>query len=663
VVAGYAVARAGAVVGYTLDSYSVRSAGGRGLPRAMHTGQVASATNGWTERPTPQQSGRQWWLLDRLALALAGLQALALFAFIRVGGWFQDDFQNLEIAQRSQLTRSYLTLTVFGHPQPGNRLINWILIRVAPMNYQAVAALLAIAVAFAAWMVYRILRLLFPASPLHLVLMSMTGATALWLPTEMWWAGGSGVTACVLGGVLSTHATVRCYLARGVAARIGWGLLAGCWLLAGLACYERTLFGGVFAAAFLPMAVCRRIRVRDVALVLRRAWIAYLALAVVGAGYLTYYLSGSFVQQVPGYTRTEVAHYLWIAWSRALVPGLFGGPIGFTAVGPLSAAGTPLWWLVLTELAMLAVAVLGLRRLGRRSLRGWVLFLPIFVVAQYSIATARLVTHGVRIGTEYRYISDMAPLAVMALAVVLLRPVPGREGPIPPASTIPAGTVPAARRQYALAGTAVLVIWAVFLTSAVPASRRWHTEPGRAYVANLREGIAAADRKGPWSLYTRFVPEEVSLAAYGQYSTTPVVAALVSDGPVRADDPRYPMYTVDDTGRLLPAVFQTTRRATFACSTRAKQQLIAQLPKRLPVDSWTLSLRYSVAEPVTLRFAMSDGTRFIEATGSFRGFPVSGRGQLTMLLRPSAITSLRLDAAVAGICLSDVRIGRPVPTS
>lgn len=624
---------------------------------ARHTDRVAPDTNGPAESPLPRQRSDQRWLLDRLAVALAALQAGALFAFLRVGGWFQDDFQNLEIAQRSGLSRGYLTLTVFGHPQPGIRLINWALIRVAPMNYQLVAGLLALAVAFTSWMVYRILRLLFPAGPGQLVLMTMTGATALWLPTEMWWAGGSGVTACVLAGVLSTHATLRCYLAGRMSSRIGWGVLAGCWLVAGLACYERTVFGGMFAAAFLPMAVCPRIRPRDVAQVLRRAWPAYLALILAGGGYLVYYLSGSFVRGVPGYTVGQVLHYLWIAWSRALVPGLFGGPVGFDGPGPLSTAGTPLWWLLLTEFAVLALAVLGVRRLGWRSVRGWVLFLPIFVVAQYSIATARLTVHGVHIGQEYRYISDMAPLAVLALAIMLLRPAIAPSGPRSALASVPV------RRQYLLAGISMLVIWAVFVTSAVPASRRWHADPGRAYVANLRAGLAAADRKGPWSLYTRFVPLEVSSPNYGKYSTTPLLAALLSDQPIRADDPRYPMYTVDNSGHLVPAVFRTASQVRFGCSAHARQQLVAVLPKGLPTDSWTLSLRYSVAKPVTLRFAMSNGIRVIEATGSFRGFPVSGQGQLTTLLRTSAIRSLRLDAAAAGICLSDVRIGQPVPAT
>lgn len=659
-------------VGYTLDSHSLRPVHRQEvLWGARHTGRVVRETDGPAESPQPRQRPDQRWLLDRLAVALAVLQAGALFTFIRVGGWFQDDFQNLEIAQRSGLTHDYLTLTVFGHPQPGIRLINWILIRVAPMNYQLVTALLAAAVGFASWMVYRILRLLFRPDPAQLVLMTMTGATALWLPTEMWWAGGSGVTACVLAGMLSTHATVRCYLAERWSAGAGWGVLAGCWLAARLTCYERTLFGGVFAAAFLPMAVCSRIRLRDVALVLRRAWTAYLTLAGVGLSYLVYYLSGSFVRGMPGYTAAQVVHYLWIAWSSALVPGLFGGPLNFDGLGPLSSAGTPLWWLLLTEWAVLALVVLGLRRLGWRSVRGWALFLPIFVAAQYAIATARLTVHGVRIGDEYRYISDMAPLAVLALAVMLFHPVvvpavvPSNPVVMPssPAETRPAMAPARLRGQYVLAGISTLVIWAVFVTSAVPASRRWHTDPGRTYVANLRAGLAAADRKGPWSLYTRFVPVEVSLPSYGQYITTPLVAGLLSKQPIRRDDPRYPMYTVDNSGHLVPAEFRTAGRVQLGCSTRAGQQLVAVLPTRLPTDSWTLSLRYSVAKPVTLRFAISNGIRVIEATGSFRGFPVSGQGHLTLLLRTSAIKSLRLDAAAAGICVTDVDLGQPVPAS
>ncbi|HEV2888307.1 MAG TPA: hypothetical protein VGX49_15455, partial [Jatrophihabitans sp.] len=206
-------------------------------------------------RPAAVAATNPRWLLDRLAIVLVLVQAGLLYRFMSVGSWFLDDFQNLELAQSSPLSRRYLGLTVFGHPQPGNRLLNWLLIRAFPMNYQVVAAMVAVGIGLTAFTVYRILRNLFPPSPLHLVFASMVGATALWLPTGQWWAGGSGVTACALSSALSCASLVRCYLSDRGGRRVLWGLLAGFWMFAGLMFYERTLFGCLFGALFLPAAV------------------------------------------------------------------------------------------------------------------------------------------------------------------------------------------------------------------------------------------------------------------------------------------------------------------------------------------------------------------------------------------------------------------------
>jgi hypothetical protein len=611
-------------------------------------------------------------LLDRLAIVLAVAQAALLYRFMSVGSWFLDDFQNLELAQMNPLSKEYLQLTVFGHPQPGNRLVNWLLIRAFPMNYQVAAALVALGIALTAYTVYRILRNVYPPSPLHLVFASMVGATAMWLPTGGWWAGGSGVTTCALTSALSCASLVRCYRSDSGPRKVSWGLLAGFWMLAGLMFYERTLFGCLFGALFLPAAVCRRISLRELLRVLRRAWIGYLSLIVVAVSFLVYYLSGAFVRRNPGYTNAEVAEYLWVAWSRALVPSLFGGSIQTQPLGPYSTAGTPLWWLVLTQLAVLAVAVWGVRRLGWRSLRGWLILLPIFLVAQYSIATARLAGHGPRIGNEFRYISDVAVLAVLALAVVLLRP-----GPDPERPNVAAGAEPSHaatgwlsgnwrgfnRRHLLLTGVFLLVTWTVFVTSAVPVSRRWATAPGKTYVPNLQQGIKAADARGPWSLYTTMVPNTLSLTTYGRYSTSPFLARLVSGHEVSVDDLRRPMYLADRAGHLVPAAFQTRSTVALACSTSSKQQVFAPLQPALGKENWTIRFRYKVAKPSLLRFAVHDGTRYIEATGSFRGFPVQGSGELTFMLRGTAIKTLRLDAQHPGICLTDIRLGRPIPAT
>src|ERR1700709_1977518 len=120
---------------------------------------------GVSEKPRPAKTAASpRRLLDVLALVLAVVQAGLLYRFMSVGYWFLDDFENLELAQSAPLSSDYLQLTVFGHPQPGNRFVNWLLIRAFPMNYQVAVAMVAVGIALTAFTVYRILRNLFPPS-------------------------------------------------------------------------------------------------------------------------------------------------------------------------------------------------------------------------------------------------------------------------------------------------------------------------------------------------------------------------------------------------------------------------------------------------------------------------------------------------------------------
>src|SRR5436305_915406 len=137
--------------------------------------------------------------------------------------------------------------------------------------------------------------------------------------TSAWWAGGSEIAGCLVANVLVVHAMAHCY--RGPR-RALWAVLAACWLLVGLAFYERALFGGVFAVWFVLAAGARSARPRELLRALRQAWTGCLALLGVAIGYLYVYATHRFVHSQPGYTRTEVLHFLWVCWSHTLIPSL-----------------------------------------------------------------------------------------------------------------------------------------------------------------------------------------------------------------------------------------------------------------------------------------------------------------------------------------------------
>lgn len=634
------------------------------------------------ERAAVTSDRDEWWLLDRLALASSVMSGLVLYALIGRGGWYVDDFLNFGLARESPFSVHYLGLAVFGHPQPGTRLANWLLYRIAPMNYHLASALVCLSVALAAWMFYRVLRLAFRPSPWHLLLTVVAGGTALWVPVAAWWAGGSEIAGCLVANVLVVHALLHCY--RGPR-RVLWAVLAACWLVGGLAFYERALFGGVFAVWFVLAVGARSARPAELLRVLRQIWTGCLALLVVAVGYLYVYATHRFVHSQPGYTRTEVLHFLWVCWSHTLIPSLFGGTLRTGRNISESFAAPPLWWLTLCQLALLALVGYGILRNRLRSVLAWLVFLALFLPAQYAIATARLHVHGPSIGNEFRYLADLLPLLLLTVAVTVLhrRLLPVEDAPaavdtaaLGPAveesgsgttRTEPAGRVrrrrwPSVRRGHLIATVAALVVlWTVFWISALPVSHRWLANRGIRYVNNLRAELPERNQQGPWSLYTTFAPQTVSPIAWGRYSSTPSIAELVGGHPVSADDLSKPMYVVDADGHLRPARFESLASGPDVCST-GPQRIMQPISRPLGKGLWNVQLSYRVATPTTLRFALDPGTGVaVEATGSFRGFPVSGSGRLTFALRQTAVVGFRLDAAVAGACISDVQLGRPVP--
>jgi hypothetical protein len=395
------------------------------------------------------------------------------------------------------------------------------------------------------------------------------------------------------------------------------------------------------------------------------------------------------VHSQPGYTPTEVLHFLWVCWSHTLIPSLFGGTLRTGQNIAESYASPPLWWLTLCQLALLALIGYGIVRNRLRTVLAWLVFVALFVPAQYAIATARLHVHGPSIGNEFRYLADLLPLLLLTVGVSVLRRrlVPIADAPAEAmavtaarseAQAEPDGSGgspatepvvqpgrrrwPTIRRGPLLAtGAALAVLWTVFWISALPVSHRWLANRGIRYVNNLRADLPVRDRQGPWSLYTTYAPQTVSPIAWGRYSSTPAIAALVGGHPVGVDDLSKPMYVVDANGHLRPARFAALASVPGLCIT-GPQPIMQRISRPLPKGLWNVQLSYRVAAPTTLRFAIDPGTgTAVEATGSFRGFPVSGSGRLTFALRQTAVTGFRLDAAVAGACISDVQVGRPVP--
>ncbi|HEX2903972.1 MAG TPA: hypothetical protein VHO01_11005 [Jatrophihabitans sp.] len=613
---------------------------------------------GAENRPLERRPGRgEWWLLDRLALLISALSGLAIFALIGPGSWYIDDFLNLSIAQESRLDLAYLNRPIFGHLQQGSRFVNWVLYRVAPMNYAVAAGLVCLGIAFMSWMVYRIMRLCFRPSPWMLMLTAMAGLTGLWVPVGEWWAGGSEITGCIVANVLMIHAVLRAYLGP---KRLVWAALAGVWLLIGLSFYERALLGGMFAACFLLAVAARRLGFREVYRVVRQALPAYLVLLVVAVAYLLYYTSHKFVRTLPGYTHRELLHFFWTSWSSSMIPGMFGGSIQTGRNLNESFARPPVFSIATCQLVLLGIVAYGVRKLGPRALVGWLFFIPIFVTGCWAIATARLTVHGPTVGREFRYVGDLVPLGILTLGLTVLVPRIDRAALAAP-EQVPSRRAAFRPRHALAAGVAVIALLTVFVASSVPPARVWRRARGVEYARNMENDIRALDAQGPYSVYTTYAPGDVTTPMYGRYSQTPRIAELLSGHPISADDLSKPMYVANASGHLIPAKLQTLATVPDICATGDQQRILKNLSQPRGRYTWTVQLTYKVPARSTLKFALNTGTQVMEATGTDRGFAVSGTGRLTFQMRLlKTLTAFGLESAQPGDCISDIKIGLPI---
>ena len=193
---------------------------------------------------------------------------------------------------------------------------------------------------------------------------------------------------------------------------------------------------------------------------------------------------------------------------------------------------------------------------------------------------------------------------------------------------------------------ALAVLWTVFLISALPVSHRWLQNRGVRYVDNLRAGVAAQDRRGPWSMYTTFVPQTVTLTAYGRYSLAPSIAELVADHPVSADDLSKPMFVVDPDGHLRPARFDALASAPDVCST-GPQRIMQPISQPLAKGVWNVQLSYRVEHAD--HPAVRAGPRHRRSGGGDRLLPwLPGQPVRPADLRAAAVRGHRLPAGRGG---------------
>lgn len=434
---------------------------------------------------------RSPWTVLGVALALVGAQ-LGLRAWAVAGGWFLGE----DLLGLADLTGPVAAADLVDvradHLSPVAGLLTWLLAASTPYDWALatllVVGLTALADLAALVFVVRLVGLRWLALvPLGWYLLSVVT-----LPASMWWS--SAVIQLPLQ--VAVFGALTAHLEHLRSGRRRFALLAWLALAVGMACDVGIVYT-VVPLLFLSLYFSdgRGVRGRLAGLWRQRlVWGGYVVLL---AGYVAVYLRLRPPEQG---TEGDAVRTALLLARESLLPVLVGGPWrwGPPDPTPLVPAEAPAAW-VAGAMVLAALGVLLAWR--RRRATAWVLApVGLLAGAHAGVLTATRGAFPAEVlAHEVRYLAVLAPMLVLALAVLVAGPAPARPEPwVPrpvPAAGGPAPARPRWRRAVpVVAGVAVVGGFvAGSLVSTLEYAAAWHGDfPTRVYVRHVQEQSVAA---------------------------------------------------------------------------------------------------------------------------------------------------------------------------
>lgn len=582
---------------------------------------------------------------------------LVLRGWIAAQGWFHlDDLVFVSRAERVPFGWDYLLHDHAGHVMPGGYVLVSLLTALVPLHWPAVVALNLLWQLLIGLAMFRLLVTLFGRRPAVLLPMAVFTTTSLTLPASVWWAAALNQLPLQLAMLLALTWHVRWLrgrrgadLVRTVAAVLG-----------GLLFSEKTLL-------VLPLLLVVTVawfgtggpRER-LAGVWRRYRAAWISLGVVGVLY-----AGWYVLTVPSPMRGDpagggLATLLGIGPLRAVLPGLLGGPWTWEQRPPtLSTAAPPTWAAVLACVVGLGVVVATVLA-HRGAVRAWLLVAGWLVVDYALVAGSRGQVLDVAVfAREYRYVTDAAPVVVLALGLACL---PVRDAPevLRPRRGGPAARlrgVVTGRSAPAAAAATCLVLLAGSVVSGIGYAQGWRVNPARDWVATARADLAA--NPGVVLVDTQ-VPDAVMWRLLGPYYTldSAVLAAAPEQPRFLAEGESSPdLRMLDDTGALVRAWVPPTTSAPPGPAPGCGYRLGAGpvlVPLRTPVDDgrWMIRIAYLSAAENTAVLRAGGRTVQVQLPAGLADVFVPVSGQIGSV-------GLELRDPTRSVCVGQVEVGVP----
>ena len=573
----------------------------------------------------------------------AGLRAWQLYP-----SWFYgDDYRLLDDATGTPFSLGYLLEPFDSQFMPLGRAVAWLVAESGQLNWSLAATLTlgiqVLASAACLWM----LVTLFGARWGVLAPLALYLTSALSLPGLMWWAASLNQLPLQAVVFAAVGAWVR-YL-RG--ARWPWLLATLTIVAVGLLAYVKALLVlGALAFIVLGYFSSGGPRARVVGAV-RAYWPAAAGAVALGGSFAVYYLTEvpSVFEEASGPVAGDLAQTML---GTAFPSGLAGGPWRWDVANPPAAVADPPAFLVSVSWVVIAlvVSVVALRR--RRSLRAWALLAGYLAAAYVLLLVSRAPISGGYGGLEYRYLTDVAAVAVLCLALATM----SLRGAVESSEAREQPLLQLAPPVWLVAGLTAAVCLSSLVSSALYARVWHHDHPGADYLARAVDGV---DGQGELDLADQVVPAEV---------VTPLVAPLNTTKrllPLAVGNVRFPRTTdslvvLDESG--------TPFRA-------AVEEEVTSLPGPLAGCGWPVRQGRTVSVPLgaeVLEFgwwvqveylASADDVMLVRAGRREQEVQVSQGLNSVFINVEGGFDEVEFGGTSPGttVCIDRVAVGQPAP--
>ena len=584
----------------------------------------------------------------RYGLLMIAAQALLRIWFLS-GSWFYfDDLAFLSAGMNDPLDLDFLGRNYAGHLMPGGWLVIKALASWAPYNWAVWAGVLVVLQVVASYGMLRLLRSMFGDRPFVLALFAGFLFYVFTVPAGLWFAAGINQLPLLIALVFGLHAHLE-YLRTHRVAALAQTLA---WTVFGLLFYEKTIIlFGLYALITLGWFVRGSLGER-----LSATWSTYrigvVAHACVAVPYIAIYLKYGLDlggSSTPSSLLAAVAYRLvGVALSTALI----GGPFEWKAMSA-NALANPTDLVALISWVAVGALVWYAHHTRTKSRRAWMLIVATSAVNVYLLAAARATLVGADIGLEYRYQTEAAVVAVLAIGLALLP----LRGAVEVNELRPDVERPVDRRGPVRLITLAVVAGA--LVSTLAYVQNWQDNNATPdYYDNVRSSLGRADVEQV-PLVNASLPQNL-LWAFGFPENT--YAHVFRN---LANRTTYPTHAVDtlymfnDQGQLSLASIPQRR---VMLPGQGCGYILKKKPTTIPLDGpvigggWWIRLTYGSPRDFdatvtlgktsrTMRFPAGLHTMYFQADGSYSSVVVDNDRRA----RSACVTSLALGVPTPGI--------------